>query len=131
ECGIIVVMKRLLRKGLPLSVCVAYMLAGPVINFVVMTSTFVAFSSYDQPGKNDVLGGPWLVVAWRVGLSYIVACITALVVDWQWQKHGKRLLHPSVLHGLQAPAQESDSIARRSWSEKLNNISQTALHDFV
>src|SRR5207248_7173284 len=83
ECGIIVVMKRLLRKGLPLSVCVAYMLAGPVINIVVMTSTFVAFSGYNEPGKTDVMGGTWYMVAWRVGLSYLVACVTAIVVDWQ------------------------------------------------
>src|SRR5438477_4644636 len=45
ECGIIVVMKRLLRKGLPLSVCVSYMLAGPIINVVVMSSTYVAFTN--------------------------------------------------------------------------------------
>src|SRR5262249_10589875 len=32
ECGIVPVMRRLLRKGLPLSCCVAYMLAGPIIN---------------------------------------------------------------------------------------------------
>src|SRR5262245_22969265 len=29
ECGIVPVMRRLLRKGLPLSCCIAYMLAGP------------------------------------------------------------------------------------------------------
>ena len=43
ECGIVVVMRRLLRKGLPLSCCIAYMLAGPVINGVVIFSTAVAF----------------------------------------------------------------------------------------
>jgi uncharacterized membrane protein YraQ (UPF0718 family) len=32
ECGIIPVMRRLLRKGVPLSCCVCYMLAGPIIN---------------------------------------------------------------------------------------------------
>ncbi len=130
ECGIIVVMKRLLRKGLPLSVCVAYMLAGPVINFVVMGSTLVAFSSYNQEGKNDVLGGPWNVVAWRVGLSYLVAVVTALVVHRQWNRHGKRLIHPSVLHGLNTDAADV-SVQKRTWTESLNNITQTALHDFV
>src|SRR5947209_16897370 len=44
ECGIIVVMRRLLRKGVPLSVCVCYMLAGPIINVVVMLSTYMAFA---------------------------------------------------------------------------------------
>ena len=78
ECGIIVVMKRLLRKGLPLSVCVSYMLAGPVINFVVMLSTYAAFDFPDP--KAHILGGPQGVVALRVGLSFVVAFITALVV---------------------------------------------------
>ena len=35
ECGIVVVMRRLLKKGLPLACCVAYMLAGPIVNVVV------------------------------------------------------------------------------------------------
>src|SRR5438093_9979304 len=34
ECGIVPVMRRLLRKGLPLGTCVAYMLAGPIINLI-------------------------------------------------------------------------------------------------
>jgi uncharacterized membrane protein YraQ (UPF0718 family) len=42
ECGIVVVMRRLLRKGLPLSSCIAYMLAGPIVNVVVILSTWVA-----------------------------------------------------------------------------------------
>ena len=132
ECGIIVVMKRLLRKGLPLSVCVAYMLAGPVINAVVMTSTYVAFSGYDTPGRNDVLGGTWAMVGWRVGLSYLVACVTAIVVDWQWRRHGNALLHPSITRGLLSSGGYDDNgIAKRPWGERLNNITQTALHDFV
>src|SRR5262249_28708708 len=48
ECGIIPVMRRLLRKGVPLSCCVCYMLAGPIINVVVMLSTYVAFSGTES-----------------------------------------------------------------------------------
>src|SRR5262249_18340706 len=48
ECGIIPVMRRLLRKGLPLSCCVAYLLAGPIINLVVMLSTYWAFSGMEN-----------------------------------------------------------------------------------
>ena len=131
ECGIIVVMKRLLRKGLPLSVCVAYVLAGPVINVVVMTSTFVAFN---PPQERDyILGGPYYVVAWRVGLSYLIAFTTAVLVDWQWNKHGRALLHPSVVRGLRDPDDDEldNAEAKRNWKESLNNITQTALHDFV
>jgi uncharacterized membrane protein YraQ (UPF0718 family) len=132
ECGIIVVMKRLLRKGLPLSVCVAYVLAGPVINVIVMTSTFVAFN---PPQERDyILGGPYYVVAWRVGLSYLIAFTTAILVDWQWNKHGTKLLHPSVTRGLRDPAVEAEEQAeakKKTWKDRLNNITQTALHDFV
>src|SRR5207245_1275501 len=58
ECGIIPVMRRLLRKGLPLSCCVAYILGGPIINVVVMLSTYYAFRSYEPA----VMGGPWMVI---------------------------------------------------------------------
>ena len=70
ECGIVVVMRRLLRKGLPLSCCIAYMLAGPIINVVVILSTWVAF--YNHKIAPEVVG-------LRVGLGFVTACITALV----------------------------------------------------
>jgi uncharacterized membrane protein YraQ (UPF0718 family) len=131
ECGIIVVMKRLLRKGLPLSVCVAYMLAGPVINVIVMTSTYVAFNPPDA--RDYILGGPQFVVAWRVGLSYLVALVTALIVEWQARTHGNKLLHSSVTHGLMEPeaAAEERELTQRTWGDSVNNITQTALHDFI
>jgi uncharacterized membrane protein YraQ (UPF0718 family) len=133
ECGIIVVMKRLLRKGLPLSVCVAYMLAGPIINVVVMTSTYVAFMAYDKAGVNDVLYGPWFVIGWRVGLAFVIAVTTGMIVHWRWLVSGVRLLHPSVVQGLKpaAVAEAEVEIAHRPVQERVNNITQTALHDFV
>ena len=48
ECGIIPVMRRLLRKGLPVSCCTAYLLAGPIINVVVMLSTYLAFDGQEK-----------------------------------------------------------------------------------
>src|SRR5438270_1253013 len=60
ECGIIPVMRRLLRKGVPLSCCVCYLLAGPIINVVVMLSTWVAFSGMDEPtGGSLRFGHQW------------------------------------------------------------------------
>jgi hypothetical protein len=72
------------------------------------------------------------MVGLRVGLAYLVAIGTALVVEWQWRIHGKRLLHPSVTRGLtNVSVDDNNGIARRSWGERINNITQTALHDFV
>jgi uncharacterized protein len=97
ECGIIPVMRRLLRKGLPLSCCIAYLLAGPIINVVVMLSTYVAFSTgtnFQPTGKpNFQLAAGWMV-AFRVGIAYVIAVTTALIVDRLYQKHGNALLTP-------------------------------------
>src|SRR5581483_5686913 len=76
ECGIIPIMRRLLRKGVPLSCCVAYLLAGPIINPVVITSTWVAFSGQESHVTRDVTAYPmsnWWMTGLRVGLGYLVA----------------------------------------------------------
>src|SRR5262249_5698429 len=139
ECGIIPVMRRLLRKGVPLSCCVCYMLAGPIINVVVMMSTYVAFSAAQgaqrTPSGSVQLGGMEMM-ALRMGLGYIVAIGTSLIVEWQYRKHGKALLSPMVLMGTSAnAADENGNSAEKqpapSLGKRLGNIAETALHDFV
>jgi uncharacterized membrane protein YraQ (UPF0718 family) len=126
-------MRRLLRKGLPLSCCIAYMLAGPIINVVVIGSTWVAFQNHGIAPE---------VVALRVGLGFFVACVTGLVVQKQYDKYGNALLTPLAMP--QAAVQPAPAVAangttpdgtqpvrRRTIMERLGNISATALHDFV
>lgn len=147
ECGIVVVMRRLLRKGLPLSCCIAYMLGGPIINGIVIFSTWVAFQPHGI-GKE--------VVGLRVGLAFIVACVTGLIVHIQYRKHGNSLLtQVAIPREIPTPvasrpvtnpvipgANVSDSKAiddsdlpavapRKTILDRLGNISSTALHDFV
>jgi hypothetical protein len=137
ECGIIPIMRRLLRKGLPLSCCVCYMLAGPIINPVVMTSTFVAFTqSGDGSGLLADQMGPGLMVGLRVGLGFLVAFGTSLVVEWQYRKYGYKLLAPLAVPDQTTSANDEENNeaaggSRRSFAQRLNNITETALHDFV
>lgn len=133
ECGIIVVMRRLLRKGLPLSCCVAYMLGGPIINGIVLLSTYVAFAPYPVAQ----MGGFWMV-GMRAGFGFLVATITALVVARTYKKHGESLLNPIVLKGIkkkdegeEAGGEEPPPAPRPSLAKRLGNISETTLHDFV
>jgi uncharacterized membrane protein YraQ (UPF0718 family) len=138
ECGIIPVMRRLLRKGVPLSCCVAYLLAGPIINVVVMLSTFVAFGgavgpAKDQPGMADQWGGLQMMPM-RMLFGYLVAFGTALIVEWQYRKYGSKLLAPLAVADTGAALRGADDESPappRSWPERLGNISATALHDFV
>jgi uncharacterized membrane protein YraQ (UPF0718 family) len=131
ECGIVVVMRRLLRKGLPLGVCVSYMLAGPIINVVVMLGTYAAFNTPDR--AMSIFGGPLNVVALRVGLGFIVAVNTGLIVGWLQQSAGiANLLAPVVMRGLDYNLQKTDDgSAPKTWMQRLNNISTTALNDFI
>uniref|UniRef100_A0A7C1FQM4 Permease n=1 Tax=Caldilinea aerophila TaxID=133453 RepID=A0A7C1FQM4_9CHLR len=43
ECGVVPVVRRLYEKGLPLSIGIAFLLAAPVINPIVILSTYTAF----------------------------------------------------------------------------------------
>jgi len=43
ECGVVPVTRRLYRKGLPLPVGIVFLLAAPVVNPIVIASTYAAF----------------------------------------------------------------------------------------
>jgi uncharacterized membrane protein YraQ (UPF0718 family) len=70
ECGIVVVIRRLLKKGLPLSNAMAYMLAAPVVNPIVAMSTYAAFRGQ----------GPLEMMFWRMGLAFGVAVTAATIL---------------------------------------------------
>jgi uncharacterized membrane protein YraQ (UPF0718 family) len=139
ECGIIPIMRRLLRKGVPLSCCVCYMLAGPIINVVVMLSTWVAFSGMekttDSSGYLTYQMGGLQMMGLRMGLGFLVAFGTSLVVEWQYRKHGAKLLAPMALPDLKKSeldsADEDKGQPPKSVMQRLGNITETALHDFV
>jgi uncharacterized membrane protein YraQ (UPF0718 family) len=66
----------------------------------------------------------------RMGLGFLVAFSTSLIVDWQYRKHGNKLLSPRAQVDL-ATAEKDEAAPSRSWLQRLGNISETALHDFV
>ena len=45
DCGIVPVVRRLLKKGMPLHIGITFMLSVPIINPVVLVSTYYAFSN--------------------------------------------------------------------------------------
>lgn len=66
ECGVVPVTRRLYQKGLPLSVGIAFLLAAPVVNPVVILSTYAAF------GAGPILFG-------RLGFSILIAFIVGVL----------------------------------------------------
>ncbi|MEK4484305.1 permease [Psychrobacillus sp. FSL H8-0484] len=74
ECGIIPIARRLMAKGVPLHAAIAFMLTGPIINPVVLFSTYVAF------------GNSWKMVLYRGGLSFVVAFIVGIILSYQFKE---------------------------------------------
>lgn len=48
ECAIVPIMRRLVKKGVPLDVAITFMLAVPIFNPIVLLSTYYAFSNQPQ-----------------------------------------------------------------------------------
>lgn len=69
ECGSVPVARRLAAKGLAPSAAITFMLAAPVVNPVVVASTFVAYRGRDTL---------WIMVLGRLALGFIVA----MTVGW-------------------------------------------------
>jgi len=66
ECGVVPLTRRLFHKGLPLSAGIAFLLAAPVLNPIVILSTAAAF-------------GWKAMLFWRIGLSLVIAVVVGLV----------------------------------------------------
>jgi uncharacterized membrane protein YraQ (UPF0718 family) len=157
ECGIVPVMRRLLGKGLPLGCAVAYMLAAPIINPVVIASTWAAFSGSQR--VDQITSGQ--MVTLRVGLAFITAFIVGTVINRLARRRGVRNLIQPIRGAHQrialhedtddepisdAPANGSKKAAalelapveappappvRLPWGQRFYNISEVALHDFI
>lgn len=82
ECGIVPITRRLMAKGIPLYAAIPFMLTGPIINPVVLFSTFVAF------------GNDWKIVLYRAGVAFIVSLLVGFILSFQFKTpQTKREVH--------------------------------------
>lgn len=82
ECAVVPVTRRLIAKGMPLPVAMAYLLAAPIVNPLVLASTAVAYA-----------GDARMVVLRGIG-GYTCAIAVALII-WAWFGHGRKALRDS------------------------------------
>lgn len=66
ECGMIPVVRKLIQKGMPVYTGIAFILAGPIVNPIVIASTYVAFPFQIE------------MVLWRVAGGLIVSALVAV-----------------------------------------------------
>ena len=83
ECGIVPIVRRLIGKGVPLYAGIGFLLTGPLINPIVIISTYMAFG-------NDLK-----MALLRMGVGFVAAVLIALVISFLYKsnqlKHKKEL----------------------------------------
>ena len=121
ECGIVPVVRRLLKKGLPVSCGVTYMLAAPIVNPLVILSTQAAFRGQ----------AAWEMTSLRFALGLSVAVlagwITGMVAPFE-------ILRPGIL----GPGGDDDeghhhhhSGSGGGFPDRIRNAADVAVRDFL
>jgi uncharacterized protein len=73
ECASVPVARRLMQQGVPAPVALAFLLAAPAVNPVVLVATAVAFP-----------GAPGMVVA-----RFLGSLVTSMLMGWLWSRTGR------------------------------------------
>src|SRR5258708_7249450 len=95
ECGVVPVTRRLYQKGLPVSVGITFLLAAPVMNPIVLASTYAAF------GFGPILIG-------RVVISWVMAVSVGLL--FSLQNRPQHLIRPEALPGIAGASSSAPAI---------------------
>jgi uncharacterized membrane protein YraQ (UPF0718 family) len=133
ECAIVPVIRRLIRKGLPVSCAITYMLSAPIINPIVVISTLNAFST-DQ-GKfllrqtaEVTAQGPVFVTMSRLLIAFIVTVGTGWVV---LKMRRESVLRPEIYAGVSETGVPDDASSGVPKQDRLVHAMRTAMGDFV
>lgn len=78
ECGLIPVVRRLMAKGMPLYAGVSFILAGPIVNLVVISATITAFR-----GRSEIVYS-------RVGLALLVSSVIGLLIYYMVKRDPRK-----------------------------------------
>ena len=110
ECGIVPIVKRLIAKGVPIHAAMGFMLTGPLINPVVILSTYMAFG-------NDLR-----IASLRMLIGFVIAIVVALLINLFFKgSQFKRSLQP---YSLTTTNQQT------SFVTKLMNMFKHAIDEF-
>jgi Predicted permeases len=86
ECGMIPVVRRLIRKGMPAYIGIVYLLAGPIINPIVFTSTYAAFRTEPQMAYD------------RLIIAFIVSIVIGLFLHRFMKNNPLKAAAPDIHH---------------------------------
>jgi uncharacterized protein len=119
ECGIVPIIKRMIEKKVPSYIAITYMLAAPVINPIVLFSTYIAFR-----------GNIYLVLT-RVAIISLVA----IIIGSYFALHkGLQLIKDNPITcscGHDHGQEHHHEIISKSFKEKLSDILKHTAQEFL
>jgi uncharacterized membrane protein YraQ (UPF0718 family) len=127
ECGSVVVIRRFIRKGLPVSCAVTYMLGAPIVSPIVALSTLAAFRGQS----------PVVITALRIILGFCQAVLVGFIVQ---QLPPSKLLQSNVLESLPerrrtafhiTPEEDAAAVFSNGISAKISRAIQSSASDFL
>lgn len=111
ECGIVPIVRRLISKGVPIHAAMGFMLTGPLINPIVIASTYMAF------------GNDFKIAGLRMGLGFLIAIMVSLAVSLLFkgdQLKASISMGSSHFH----THTEKESFSNRFWSMLTHSIDE-------
>src|SRR3954471_15935211 len=109
ECGIVPIVRRLVGKGVPIHAAIGFMLTGPLINPIVIASTFMAF------------GNDFKIAGLRMGLGFFIAILVAFVVSLIFRGNQlKSSIHKDPTHAHS----EKEPFTNRFWEMLTHSIDE-------
>ncbi|EYT94376.1 permease [Enterococcus mundtii] len=119
ECGIIPIVHQFVKKGVPVHTAFAFMLTAPIINPVVIFSTFIAF------------GNTWKMAGLRMLGSFIVALIVGV---WLAYIQKGRILKSSFDSAMVEPSshihEHEEAIAPQKWGHRIIHVLTHSIDEF-
>ncbi|KAA6451787.1 permease [Bacillus swezeyi] len=110
ECGIVPIVRRLVAKGVPIYAGVGFLLTGPLINPIVILSTYMAFG-------NDVR-----MAVLRVSAGFAAAVLIALVISFLFKSNQLKTVNIGHRHDT--------GHTKAPFSERLFGMLKHAIDEF-
>ncbi|OTP10075.1 ABC transporter membrane protein [Enterococcus sp. 10A9_DIV0425] len=123
ECGIVPIVHQFVKKGVPIHTAFAFMLTAPIINPVVIFSTFIAF------------GNSWVMVGWRILGSFLVALVVGVWLAYIQKtpilkEHVEKSMEIEIPHPHQHGREKSHSVEKHRGFKQVIHVFIHAIDEF-
>ncbi|MBE6172791.1 MAG: permease [Enterococcus faecium] len=121
ECGIVPIVHQFVKKGVPVHTAFAFMLTAPIINPVVIFSTFIAF------------GNTWKMAGLRMLGSFIVALIVGVWLAYIQKGTILKSSFDSAMVESNSHTnehEEAEAIAPQKWGHRILHVLTHSIDEF-